>query len=265
METPTAAPTSTAGPSAPVEHSSSGTVKSLSKGLKAVELLLKNPDVGTLDLAKALKIDKGAASRILKTLVQGGFAVQDVGRRFRAGPLLQSRPAMASGGASIRERARPLLVRIFEATGETAHLAIRADDQVLYLDKIDTLQPLRVDRPVGTLSPLHCTALGKALLAFGGAPLPRTLPGFTQRTPVSEEALAAALARVAAAGFATDDEEFAPGIRCVAAPVRDVGGQVIAAIGLSGPTTRIARDQLVDLGRFVAAVAREFTPDAPQR
>lgn len=238
--------------------SSSGTVKSLTKGLKAVELLIRNPDLGTLDLAKALKIDKGAASRILKTLVLGGFAVQDVGRRFRAGPLLQSRLAAATGGASIRERARPLLVRIFEATGETAQLAIRADDQVLYLDKIDTLHPLRVDRPVGTLAPLHCTALGKALLAFGGAPLPHTLAGFTQRTPVSTEALTAALASIAANGYATEDEEFAPGIRCAAAPLRDSAGGVIAAVGLAAPTTRVERSQLPDLGAFVAGVAREF-------
>lgn len=241
---------------------SSGTVKSLSKGLKAVELLIRNPDLGTLDLARTLKIDKGAASRILKTLVQGGFAVQDVGRRFRAGPLLQSRAAAMTGEVSIRERARPLLVRIFEATGETAQLAIRADDQVLYLDKIDTLHPLRVDRPVGTLAPLHCTALGKALLAFGGAPVPRTLAGFTQRTPVSAEALTAALAQVAAQGFATEDEEFAPGIRCVAAPVRDAGGAVIAAVGMAAPTTRVERAQLAQLGGFVAGVTREFVPRA---
>lgn len=237
--------------------SSSGTVKSLSKGLKAVELLIRLPDLGTLDLAKALKIDKGAASRIMKTLVQGGFAVQDVGRRFRAGPLLQARAA-AAGGASIRERARPLLVRIFEATGETAQLAIRADDQLLYLDKIDTQHPLRVDLPVGTLAPVHCTALGKVLLAFGGLPAPRTLPGFTRRTPVSAEALATALAAIVACGYATEDEEFAPGIRCVAAPVRDPDGAVIAAVGLAAPTTRLDRNRLPELGQFVATVAREF-------
>lgn len=220
--------------------------------------MIRNPDVGTLDLARHLQIDKGAASRILKTLVLGGFAVQDVGRRFRAGPLLQARPAATAAGPSIRERARPLLVRIFEATGETAQLAIRADDQVLYLDRIDTLHPLRVDRPVGTLAPLHCTALGMALLAFGAAPPPQALAGFTRRTPVSREALAEALSRVNRRGYATEDEEFAPGIRCVAAPVRDAEGVVIAAVGLAAPTTRLGREQLDELGAYVAGVARDF-------
>ena len=239
-----------------------GTVKSLTKGLKALDMLMAAADVGATDIARMLAVDKGAASRILKTLAECGYAVQGAGRRYRAGTKLRGRGPAPSlpGGVSIRERARPLLLRIHEATRETAHLAVRADDQVLYLDKLDSDQPLRVERPVGTLAPLHCTALGKVLLAFSDAPLPRNLTGFTRHTPVSEDALRAALQRVVAAGFATDDEEFAPGIRCVAAPLRDGAGNVVAAIGLSGPTTRIEPAALVELGELVAAVAREFAP-----
>jgi DNA-binding IclR family transcriptional regulator len=244
----------------PADSASPGTVKSLTKGLKALDLLMKAGDVGTTDVARSLALDKSAASRILKTLAEAGFAVQGTDRRFRSGPKLRARESAVGlpGGASIRERARPLLQRIFDATRETAHLAIRADDQVLYLDKLDTDQPLRVDRPVGTLAPLHCTALGKVLLAFADTPLPRNLTGFTTRTPVSESDLKSALQRVVDNGYATDDEEFAPGIRCVAAPLRSPSHQVVAAIGLSGPTTRIAQKDLDDLGRLVAAVAREF-------
>lgn len=237
-----------------------GTVKSLAKGLKALEMLIVAGEAGATDVARALALDKSAASRMLKTLAECGFAVQGHDRRYRAGPKLRARDSGSGlpGGASIREHARPLLQHIYEATRETAHLAIRADDQVLYLDKIDTDQPLRVDRPVGTLAPLHCTALGKVLLAFSDARLPRNLAGYTARTPVNEAELKAALADVAARGFATDDEEFAPGIRCVAAPLRNPAGQVVAAIGLSGPSTRIAADDLERLGRLVASVATEF-------
>jgi DNA-binding IclR family transcriptional regulator len=247
-------------PAPAVVPASAGTIKSLTKGLKALEMLMRAGEIGTTEVAQALSLDKSAASRILKTLAETGFAAQGIDRKFRAGPTLRLReaPGTLPGGASIRERSRPLLRRIYEATRETAHLAIRADDQVLYLDKLDTDQPLRVDRPVGTLAPLHCTALGKILLAFGDSPLPRNLAGFTVRTPVSEGELKAVLQRVADRGFATDDEEFAPGIRCVAAPLRAPSGLAIAAIGLSGPTTRIAKKDLDDLGRLVAAVALEF-------
>jgi len=236
-------------------------VKSLSKGLRTLEMLLASESVGTTEVALALGVDKSAASRILHTLAHCGFALQGAGRRYQAGPKLRARAHALTlpAGVSIRERARPLLERLHEFTHETAHLAVRADDQVLYLDKVDTDLPLRVDRPVGTLSPLHCTALGKIFLAFADAPLPRKLASFTSRTPVSREALQEAIDRIRSVGYSVDDEEFAPGIRCVAAPLRDASGHVIAAIGVSGPTARIAASHLDDLGVLVKGIAEQFS------
>lgn len=236
-------------------------VKSLSKGLRALEMLLASESVGTTEVAQALGVDKSAASRILHTLADCGFALQGAGRRYQAGPKLRARAQAMTlpAGVSIRERARPLLERLHEFTRETAHLAVRADDQVLYLDKVDTDLPLRVDRPVGTLSPLHCTALGKIFLAFADGPLPRKLASFTTRTPVSPQALQATIDRILTVGYSVDDEEFALGIRCVAAPLRDASGHVIAAIGVSGPTARIAAAQLDELGGLVKGVADQFS------
>jgi len=233
-----------------------GHVKSLAKGLRALDLLIERTDVGTNEVAQALRIDKGAASRMMQTLVAAGYATQNAKRRYQGGPKLRGRAAPP--GPPVRERARPLLERLHAATGETAHLAIRADDRVLYLDKVETDLPLRVDRPVGTLSPLHCTALGKIFLAFGEAPVPRTLAGYTNRTAMDLDALKAALARIVADGYAVDDEEFAVGIRCVAAPLRDVGGRVIAAIGISGPTARITAAHLKSYGSLAIEVASDF-------
>jgi DNA-binding IclR family transcriptional regulator len=112
---------------------------------------------------------------------------------------------------------------------------------------------------VGTLSPLHCTALGKILLAFADAPLPRKLTSFTSRTPVSRDALQAAIDGIVSVGYSVDDEEFATGIRCVAAPLRDAGGHVVAAIGVSGPTARIAARELDELGVLVKGVVEQFS------
>ena len=237
-----------------------GAIKSLAKGLRALDLLLERQEVGTGEIATALGVDKGAASRLMHTLVAAGYAVQGAGRRYRAGAKLSERLAYAvlPGGASIRERGRPLLAHLHSVTKETAHLAVRADDQVLYLEKIDTDLPLRVERPVGTLSPLHCTALGKIFLAYGEAPLPRTLATFTSRTSVDLDALRATLARIVERGYAIDDEEFAVGIRCVAAPLRDRTGRVVASIGISGPTARISAAQLDEYGRLTKDIAGEF-------
>lgn len=234
-----------------------GHVKSLAKGLRALDLIIERADVGTNEVAQSLGIDKGAASRVMQTLVAAGYAVQNAKRRWQCGPKLRSRTATPAG-PSVRERARPLLERLHAATGETAHLAIRADDRVLYLDKVETDLPLRVDRPVGTLSPLHCTALGKIFLAFGEAPVPRTLAGYTNRTAMDLDALRSALARIVEDGYAVDDEEFAVGIRCVAAPLRDGSGRVVAAIGISGPTARITPGHLTSYGRLAMEVASDF-------
>jgi DNA-binding IclR family transcriptional regulator len=240
----------------------SGNVKSLAKGLRALEMLLDGADLGTVELSRILCVDKGAASRILKTLATAGFAAQDASRRYRAGPKLRRARVSATApiaNGSIRERARPLLEQLHRVTAETSHLAVRADDQVLYLDKVDSSLPLRVDRPIGTLSPLHCTALGKVFLAFGEAPLPRTLSSFTSRTPVTLDDLRAQFRRIVEIGFARDDEEFALGIRCVAAPLREpTTGVVVAAIGISGPTARIPLERLDSLGELVKQVAIEF-------
>ena len=97
--------------STPARHpAGAGTIKSLTKGLKALEMLMHAGDIGTTDLARSLALDKSAASRILKTLAETGFATQGVDRRFRAGPNLRVRePAPGlPGGVTIRERARPL-------------------------------------------------------------------------------------------------------------------------------------------------------------
>jgi DNA-binding IclR family transcriptional regulator len=235
-------------------------LKSLARGLRALDLLLARVDVGTIEIASALGIDKGAASRLLQTLALTGYAMQGPGRRYQAGPKLRARTSQAAlpGNASIRERARPFLERVHDATGETAHLAIRADDRVLYLDKVETDLPLRVDRPIGTLSPLHCTALGKIFLAYGEAPLPRSLAHFTTRTAVDLDALRGALKAIVERGFAIDDEEFALGIRCVAAPLRDGNGRVVAAIGISGPTARVTPKHLQSYGRLLQDIAADF-------
>ena len=237
-----------------------GQVKSLAKGLRALDLLLEHAELATNDLARDLDVDKAGASRILHTLADFGFAIQGNDRRYRASSKLRARAAAADVPArsSIRDRARPLLQRLFELTRETAHLGIRADDQVLYLDKCDTDLPLRVDRPVGTLAPLHCTALGKVLLAYAHAQPPKDLSRYTRSTAVTSAQLRTALNRVLAVGYATDDEEFAPGIRCVAAPLYDAAGVAVAALGISGPAARVAASRLPELGRLVTTIAQDF-------
>ena len=99
----------------------------------------------------------------------------------------------------------------------------------------------------------HCTALGKAFLAFGRAQIPDSQPAFTPRTLTTRRALLEEIERTRTRGYSIDDEEFAPGIRCVARPIYDESGAMIAAIGVSGPSVRVTDARLHELGRTVAA------------
>jgi len=140
---------------------------------------------------------------------------------------------------------------IKDISGECAHMAVHVRDKVWYVDKISSPQPLRVDHPVGALAPLHCTALGKAYLAFGQCAPPKDLTRHTERTIVDPDRLDAEIVETRRRGFAKDDEEFSPGVRCVAAPIFDDAGTMVAAIGLSGPTARIDASRLEDFGKLV--------------
>jgi IclR family transcriptional regulator, acetate operon repressor len=238
-------------------------VKSLLKGLQALDLVrLSAEPVRTIDIAERLEIDKGAASRTLQTLVRAGYANKTPDRRYVPGEKLRPEPPQLVSVVRLRERAHALLRELADFAGECAHLAILAGDRVLYLDKIESPQSLRVDQPIGTLAPLHCTALGKVFLAFAGTPVPPRLEPHTPRTLTDPQLLAAHLRSIAQQGYSVDDEEFALGVRCVAAPLRDELGRVVGAIGISGPTARVSLERLSELGVRVRKVADGYGREA---
>jgi DNA-binding IclR family transcriptional regulator len=235
-------------------------LQSLSRGLEALTYMTGQPSpVRLTDVAEALGIDKSNAAHLLKTLVAMDYAVQDDSRRYMAS-------ARLAGAArtehtleeivAVKEAWRGTLEALVAETGECAHLAVLVGARVWYIDKVDSLLPLKVDHPIGSLSPLHCTALGKAFLAFGRAQIPDEQPAFTPRTLTTRRALADELGRTRDRGYSIDDEEFAPGIRCVARPVFDGAGAMIAAIGVSGPSVRVTDARLHELGRIVAAAGQ---------
>ena len=232
-------------------------LQSLTRGLEALTYMASQPDAVRLtDVAEALAVDKSNAAHLLKTLVAAGYAVQDDSRRYRPS-------ARLSGAArtehtleeivAVKESWRATLEALVAETGECAHMAVLVGARVWYIDKVDSPLPLKVDHPIGALSPLHCTALGKAFLSFGRARMPAEQPAFTARTLTTRRALADEIERTRTRGYSVDDEEFAPGIRCVARPIYDEAGVMIAAIGVSGPSVRVTDARLHELGRIVAA------------
>jgi len=163
------------------------------------------------------------------------------------------------------ELAKAGLRELSRASQETAHLAVLEGTDMLYIDKVDSPQSVRMHSVIGTRNPLYCTAMGKAILAF----LPPeerdtlldeiTLTPRTSRTITDKAALATHLERVRVRGFAIDDMENEEGIRCVGAPIFDHTGSVTAAVSISGPAYRLSDSRLQELSALVAGIGEAIS------
>ena len=232
-------------------------IQSLARGLRILEILADSPKgVSVTELAELLDLDKGSASRLVSTLTNYGYAEKDpISRRFSLGPQVVSLSRSLLSRLPLREVAKPFLRELMEKTGECAHAGILAQGRVLYIDQVESPASLRVNAEIGSLSPLHCTALGKVMLAYCRGITPETLERFTDRTLTTPEALRRNLETVREKGYAVDDEEFDLGVRCVAAPVFDYREKVIGSIGISGPVTRMTPAKMPDYAGLVVKIA----------
>jgi DNA-binding IclR family transcriptional regulator len=236
-------------------------IQSLARGLKILDILGQAQDgVSITELAETLGVDKASASRLMATLVNYGYAEKDgQTRRFHLGPQVVPLSRSVLARLSIREVAKPFLRELMERTGECVHLAVPAQGKVLYIDQVESPATLRVNAQVGTLNPLHCTALGKALLAFGDLELPPLLESFTPHTLIDPARLRKNLEQVRAQGYAVDDEEFDLGVRCIAVPVFDFRGRAAGSIGISGPATRVTPERLSELAASVVEIGKALS------
>lgn len=236
-------------------------IQSLARGLKILDILSQAQDGASItELAETLGVDKGSASRLMSTLARYGYAEKDdMSRRYHLGPQVVTLSRSFLTRLPLREAAKPYLRQLMERTGECAHLAVLAQGRVLYIDQVESPATLRVNAQVGQMNPLHCTALGKVLLAFGETRIPATLEAFTPRTITDPHALRIHLDEVHSIGYAVDDEEFDPGVRCIAVPVYDFRGKLTGSIGISGPATRVTLERLPALAAIVMEVGKSLS------
>jgi DNA-binding IclR family transcriptional regulator len=237
-------------------------ILAVSHSLKLVDALAATGHGrGVTELSEELRLAKSTVYRLLQTLVGHGYVVQDSpSGRYHLGLKFLELGALVSDRLSIRMIAQPHLRRLMEATNETVHLGLLEGHEVVYADKIECSQTIRMYSRVGRRSPLHCTALGKALLAYQPETalrenLRKGLRRRTARTITTPRALRAELRRVREKGYASDDEEFEEGLRCLAAPVRDHTEAVVASLGIAGPAGRLDPGRLPGLVKLVQEAA----------
>ncbi|MBL3610025.1 HTH-type transcriptional regulator BhcR [Rhodovulum sulfidophilum] len=242
------------------------TVRTLDRAMGLLTALSETKGLTLSELAALSNQSTATVYRVLITL-QGHDIVEleEEAQRWHVGP-----GAFRIGSGFLRrtnvaERSRGAMQALMRATGETANLGVEDRDEVLFLTQVETHETIRAFFSPGTRGPMHCSGIGKALLAF--LPAARVaailetqgLPGFTPRSITSETGLHADLDRTRARGYAIDDQERAEGMRCIAAPIFNAHGEPIAGLSVSGPAFRIPLDAADGIGAEVRAAADRVT------
>jgi DNA-binding IclR family transcriptional regulator len=233
-------------------------IQSLARGLTILDKFVNaDRSLSITELADNLNIDKSTVSRLVKTLVNYGYVQSERGsRRYVLGRQAHLIGWQLYNRIPVREVAHPYVSSLAEQTGEAAHTAVVFGGKALVIDDVEVEgSMLRVVGETGRMIPLHCTAVGKGLLAFAKLPLPDELSKWTESTIIMPEQLQHHLETIREQGYALDDEEYEPGIRCLAAPVYNFMGLAIAVIGISGPTVRVTRERVPELVKIVTNMA----------
>ncbi len=216
------------------------------------------------EACRELEIPQTTALRIFSTLEEEGF-VEKSGRRYRLGGALTQLQIQRNDHFDLVACAKPAMMNLAEMVDETAHIAIPSGFKTLIVGVCDSPHPVRATSKPGTLAESHCSAAGKifinALFADRLDELAEEAPlnARTSKTIVSLPELEAELRTVQKQGYAVDDEEFYDGVRCLAAPVFDKQGKVIASVGITAGTQRFTRKRIPEVARLVIAAAEEIS------
>jgi IclR family transcriptional regulator, KDG regulon repressor len=227
------------------------------------------------EVAERCGLTRPTTYRLISTLAARGYVASGQDGRYRLGTKMLSLSKRLIEHAQLPQLARPDLEALCQQAGESVHLGVLEDNEVLYLDKVESVSAARMYSVVGTRNPLHSTSLGKAILAFlpsGDRDMLLSRISYTQRTPntiTNREQLERDLENIRQQGYAVDDIENEEGIRCVGVPVLGNSGLPIAAISISGPTVRMTRERARDLAPALQEtghrISEKFGFAAPDR
>jgi IclR family acetate operon transcriptional repressor len=244
-----------------------GPVQSLTRGLNILEALARaEGGLSLTDVAQRVTLPPSTTHRLLSTLERAGYVYQagDLGlwyvglQAFTVGAgFLANRDFVAQSHAYLR--------RLMEQAGETANLAILDGTEAVFIAQVQCREMMRILVKLGSRVPLHASGVGKAIFAalsddqVEAILKVKGLPRITEHTITAPETMWAALKVIRQRGYSFDDEEHAPGTRCVAATVYDEHAEPLGAMSLAGPASRLPDERIRQLGPLVAHTAEELT------
>jgi len=250
-----------------------GSIQVIERMMSLLDALADSPEPASLkQLAAATELHPSTAHRILAAMNNARFVERQDAGTYSLGIRLLELGAIVKSRISLREVAQPFMQELHEKIGEAINLGARHDDEIIYLERTSSGRSLvRVVYLVGGRAPLHLTSLGKLFLAADGPQkvkdyAKRTgLPGKTPHSLTTLAALEKELDKVRRHGIAFDDEEAELGLKCVAAPIRDHDGEVVAALSVSAPADRHDPDWVPLLKQAADAVSHALGYIAPKK
>ncbi|MDZ7762502.1 MAG: IclR family transcriptional regulator C-terminal domain-containing protein [Desulfovermiculus sp.] len=226
-------------------------LQSLAKGIQVLKVISQSSKpIGITEIARKLNTNNATVSRICYTLSYLGYITKDIQKRWRLTPKVLVFGYAAINSQGWLQTAQHYLEELSERTGETTNLSVMEGGDIIYVCRVDTRRILPYDIRLGTTLPVHCTSMGKVLLAFRPEEKIQDVVGaidfvaLTHNTITSKDAYLKELETVRTKGYAVNDEELSVGLRSVAAPVLDSQGWSMAALNIAVSTTRMSRDQL---------------------
>jgi len=241
-----------------------GGVQSVDRALTILEVLARVGEAGVTEIAAELGVHKSTAFRLVATLEAHRLVEQTEDRgKYRLGVGVLRLAGATTARLDVVQEARPVVRQLAADTGETVNLAVLSESSALYLDQVAGSSALQSHNWVGQHIPLHATSKSKVLLSELATERLDTivakLPAYTSNTIVTKKELRKELARVRELGYATAVDELEPGLTAVAAPIRNVYGDVVASMSVSGPTFRLSGDRIDDVVEKLRAAALEVS------
>lgn len=242
-------------------------VQSVDRALRIFEVISeKKEGFGVTELSNRISLNKSSVYRMVSTLVRHGLVEQDPAtEKYKLGYKVLELSSILLDSIDLRIEARSSLKKLEQVTNEVIHLVVYDRGEVVYIEKLEGTETLRMHSKVGTRAPMHCTSVGKVILAH----LPaldvahiidkHELKPHTHHTITDKEVLMRQLDDIKAKGYALDLEENEVGITCIAAPIFDHSRKIVASVSISGPTMRMTKERLDELKTSIIDVSKQIS------
>lgn len=234
-------------------------IQSIDRVLQVLELFsLEKPEWGVTEISKALNIYKSNVHNILSTLAEKGFVKKDPKTdKYKLGIKFFELGSVVIKNMDLRKIAHPYIEELSKEFNETVHLGVLDEGRVVSIEREESDKSLCSHIEIGKRTPLHCTAVGKAIMAYlskdkvSAIVEGKGLKKYTENTIIDKEGLEKEFLKIRKQGYAVDNMEHEEGVRCVAGPIRDHTGEVIASMSISGPAFRINENNMPNIAKKV--------------